>query len=262
MSNIKKTAAVLLVLISVSLTFSASLSGLDIMKKSDAVPQGKTRKSIIKMELIDRNGHIRERKVVSAFKESDEGEKTLMTFKSPADVEGTGFLNWTYNDPGKDDDQWLFLPALGRIRRISSSSKGDYFMGTEFTYDDMGDRKPDEDTHKLLGEEKAGEKLCYKIESVPKEEDYMYSRKLVWIDKESYLPVKVKFFDEDGEFLKEMNTSGIKKIGGFWTVTGMVMENVQKDRKTKLTFNDIVYNSGVRDMFFTKRMLKKGLPDY
>lgn len=96
--------------------------------------------------------------------------KSIMFFQYPGDVKGTGFLTWDYDDPSRDDDKWLYLPAMKKTRRISgSSAKQDYFMGSDFTYDDMGSRHVDEDTHKLLGEESIGGHKCWQLESVPKD---------------------------------------------------------------------------------------------
>ena len=114
-----------------------------------------------------------------------------MFFQSPADVRNTSFMNWSYDKAGKDDDQWIYLPALKKVKRISSDSKSDYFMGSDFTYDDLGDRKLEDDTHKLLREEALDGIDYYVVESVPVDEDYMYSKTITWINKSKGEPLTV-----------------------------------------------------------------------
>lgn len=236
----------------------AELSGLDIVQKAYDADKGKSSKSTVKMTLVDKRGKERHRRIVSLRKDFGKVEKTVMTFKKPADVAGTSFLNWSYDDADKDDDQWIYFPSLGKVRRISSSAKGDYFMGTEFTYDDMGSREPAEDAHTLEAEEDVGGRTCYRIVSIPRDEDYMYGKKVSWIGKECLLPIKVEYYDEDKELLKVLTNRGIDKIDGIWTITGMDMENVQKNRSTLLRFEKVEYNIAVPDRMFTQRTLTRG----
>lgn len=239
------------------------MTGLDIIKKSKAVDDdGKTMKSTTIMELVDKNGKKRVRRLVRLLKKYPDGEKSLTTFLEPPDVKGTGFLVWSYDEIDKNDDQWLYLPALRKVRRISSTSKGDYFMGTEFTYDDMGgERKTEEDNHKLEGSETIDGKDCYKVISTAKDEDYMYSKRVQWIDKESFLEMKVDFYDEDEELLKIMTRKDIKKIDNIWTGMWLEMKNVQKNRATIVKFGGVQYNLPIKDSMFTQRMVKKGIKE-
>ncbi len=235
------------------------MSGFEIMKKVDDRDDGDTRKSTAEMILVSKTGKKRIRELVGISKDFPEGTKTISTFLKPADVAGTSFLQYTYDEIGKDDDQWLYLPSLKKVRRITSSSKGDYFMGTEFTYDDMGDRKPEEDSHKLLGNENINARECYKVLSVPKEEDYMYGKKIAWIDKATFVPLKVEFYDEDEELLKVMTTSDPEMVDNIWVTKDINMRNVQKRRATLIKTSDIQFNLPVEDSAFTQRMLKKGI---
>ncbi len=235
------------------------MSGLEIMQKVDDRDDGDTRKSTAEMILISKSGKQRVRETVLLSKDVPEGTQSISTFLKPADVAGTSFLQLTYDEIGKDDDQWLYLPSLKKVRRITSSSKGDYFMGTEFTYDDMGDRKPEEDNHKLLGTEDINGRQCYKVLSTPKEEDYMYSKKIQWIDKDTYLPLKVEFYDEDEELLKVMTTSDPVMIDNIWVTKDIDMKNVQKGRETRIKSKDMKFNLPIKDSIFTQRTLKKGI---
>jgi outer membrane lipoprotein-sorting protein len=182
-----------------------------------------------------------------------------MFFIEPANVRNTSFVNWSYLAENKNDDQWIYLPALKKIKRISSDSKGDYFMGSDFTYDDLGDRKPEEDTHKLLKSEMVGEDECFVVESIPKENDYMYSKTITWIIKDKWIGLKKEFYDEDGEHLKNLEIKKYKNQNGLWILLETEMHNIQKDSKTKMTFSNVKLDHGITDEMFTERMMKKGL---
>jgi outer membrane lipoprotein-sorting protein len=168
-------------------------------------------------------------------------------------------MNWSYNDPAKDDDQWIYLPALRRVKRISSDSKDDYFMGSDFTYDDLGERHPDEDNHKLLRTESFKGEKCYVVESRPKDPDYMYSKTVTWIIKGKWIGLKKKFYDEDGDFLKELHVKEYNQQNGIWIILNSVMKNVQKDHKTVMEYENVELNTGIRDAYFTERMMSRGL---
>ncbi|MBQ9212399.1 MAG: outer membrane lipoprotein-sorting protein [Bacteroidales bacterium] len=237
-----------------------NLSGRDIIKKVKDNPNGETRYAKLDLVLEKSNGSKRERKVESWAMDIGEDTKTMMFFTYPGDVKGTGFLTWNYDEIGKDDDKWLYMPALKKTRRISgSSSKTDYFMGTDFTYDDMGDRNVDEDEHKLLREENLEGFDCYVVESVPKDKREIYSKKISWIRKDCFMGIKVEFYDKLGKLHRVLNVSDIKKIQGYWTRSKMVMENVQTKHKTILTFSDMKYDLKIDQEMFNVTKLEKGL---
>jgi hypothetical protein len=152
------------------------LTGREIINKAYNLPTGEDQTSNLTMTLINKGGSERVRKIKQFTKDFGDVEKSIMFFTAPADVKNTSFMNWTYDDPDKSDDQWIYLPALKKVKRISSDSKSDYFMGSDFTYDDLGDRKLDDDTHTLLREETIDGIDYYVVESIPKDEDYMYSK--------------------------------------------------------------------------------------
>ena len=250
-------AAVLLAAYSVD---AQTLSGRDIVKKVKDNPDGNTRYAKMDLVLEKANGSKRERKVESWAMDIGEDTKTMMFFTYPGDVKGTGFRTWNYDDTGKDDDKWLYMPALKKTRRISgSSSKTDYFMGTDFTYDDMGDRNIDEDDHKLLREEKCNGFDCYVVESVPKDKREIYSKRISWIRKDCFMGVKVEYYDKLGALHRVLNISDIKQVQGFWTRGKMVMENVQTKHKTVITFSDMKYDLKIDSEMFNVAKLEKGL---
>lgn len=234
------------------------MTAIEIVKKAAAVDDCKSQKLTMKMELVDKNGKIRVRELIRIVKEVPEGKKTLTSFIAPADIQGTSFLSYEYNKAGKNDDQWLYLPSLGKVRRISATDKGEYFMGTEFTFDDQGERDPEEDNHKLEGSETVDGMDCYKITSTPKDEDYMYSKIVLYVDKKTFVQIKIDYYDEDEELLKTRSVK-TKLIDGIWTPIWVEMKNHQKNRATVLSFNNVEYNKPIKASMFTQRMLKKGL---
>jgi len=210
------------------------------------------------MTLINKRGKKRVRRLHQFFIDAGEVEKKIMFFKSPADVKNTSFMNWTYDEANKDDDQWLYLPALKKVKRISSSSKDNEFMGSDFTYEDMEKRNPERDDHKLLKEENFKGESCWVLEVTPKEEG-QYSKKIGWISKEKEIPLKIEFYDEDDELLKILTIEEFEHLGKYWIASLQVMKNVQKNHKTEILITKIKIDQGLSSSKFTQRMMKKGL---
>ncbi len=257
MKTLKKLLTVAIIIAGFSA--SAQLTGRQIVDKAYNLPTGDDQTSQLTMTLVNKSGQTRVRKIQQFTKDFGTVEKSIMFFLSPADVKNTSFMNWSYDDENKADDQWIYLPALKKVKRISSDSKSDYFMGSDFTYDDLGDRKLDADTHKLLREENIEGKNCYVVESVSKDEDYMYSKTITWIRKDNFVGVKKEFYDEDGELLKTLHIKEVKKISGFWIITHSEMENIQNNHKTVIQLSNIKINSGVPASKFTERMMMRGM---
>lgn len=132
-------------------------------------------------------------------------------------------------------------------------------MGSDFTYDDLGDRHPSEDTHKLLREEKLNGEECYVVESIPKEKGYMYSRTVTWVIKDKWIGMKKEFYDQDGDHLKTLSVEKYDKIDGYWVILHSEMHNIQKDHRTIMNLKNVEINIGIDDGMFTERMMKRGL---
>jgi len=235
------------------------LTGREIIDKVYNLPSGDDQTSDLTMTLINKSGSERVRKIKQFTKDFGDVEKSIMFFTAPADVKNTSFMNWTYDDPSKSDDQWIYLPALKKVKRISSDSKSDYFMGSDFTYDDLGDRKLDDDTHKLLREETIDGVDYYVVESIPKDEDYMYSKTITWIRKDNFIGLKKEFYDEDGELLKTLKIKKFKEISGFIVITHSEMENVQKNHRTSMNLDNVKINTGIPNSKFSERMMMRGI---
>lgn len=246
-------------LFSLNIFAQEKLTGRQIIENVYYRPTGDDATSDLTMTLINSRGDERVREIQQFSKDYGKEEKSIMFFLSPADVRNTSFMNWSYDEEGKDDDQWIYLPALKKVKRISSDSKSDYFMGSDFTYDDLGDRHPSEDTHKLLREEKINGEDCYVVESIPKEEDYMYSKTVTWVSKDKWIGLKKEFYDEDGDHLKNLTVEKYDKIDGFWVILHSEMHNIQKDHKTIMKLKNVKLNTGIDDGMFTERMMKRGI---
>ena len=235
-------------------------TGRDIIQRVKDRPDGETRYAEMQLTLMKKNGDKRERKMVSWAMDEGKDTKKIMFFTYPGDVKGTGFLTWDYDQAGKEDDKWLYLPAMKKTRRISgSSSKTDYFMGTDFTYDDMGGRSVDEDKHTLLREETRDGYKCWVVESVPKDPHEVYSRKVTWIRQDSDTGVYCEFYDKLGKLHRVMTVLDLQKVGGFWTVMKMEMKNVQSGHSTLITVSEPKYDIKVDKSLFTVAKLEKGL---
>ena len=249
-----------------SISVSAELPEIEARQVAvniDERDDGDDQTSEMEMVLINKQGKQRVRKVLTYQKDYGEDDKMVMFFLEPADVKGTGFLTWNYDDESKDDDQWLYLPALKKVRRIASSNKADYFMGTDFTYNDMGDREIDDYTYAHIDTEVIDGIECYHLERLPKDDDVIkesgYGRTEIWVRPDIWMMVKAVFYDKKMKLLKELMTSDFEEIDGIWTAKKMHMQNIQKEHQTIFTFGNISYNTGLDDDIFSQRRLIKGV---
>ncbi len=254
-----------LLLFVVSQTITAEeLTARQIIDKSDENSKVSGSESVSTMTIFDAKGRKRVRKVAQISKLYDKGEteKKLVRFLSPADVKGTGLLTYDYEK--KDDDMWLFMPALRKTRRIVSSEKSKSFMGSEFSYSDMAPPVWDEFTFKKLGEEKVRGELCYKIEIVPNNDDIAdengFSKRVSSVSKKDFVARKSVYYDLDGELHKEMNINKVKKVdekNNKYRPVDLVMVNKQNGRKSTLVVEKIVVSENVKDEYFTIGYLEK-----
>ncbi|MCB2195712.1 MAG: outer membrane lipoprotein-sorting protein [Bacteroidetes bacterium] len=259
MKNLKFATFLLLVAMVGNESMAQNLTGQKIIENVYYRSTGSDGTSELSMHLIDSRDNERIRKIKQFSKDFGKEEKSIMFFLSPADVKNTSFMNWSYDDASRDDDQWIYLPALKKVKRISSDSKDDYFMGSDFTYDDLGDRHPDEDTHKLLREETIDGQQCYVVESTPKDEDYMYSKTITWVIKDIWIGLKKEFYDEDGDLLKILTVKKYEKIKDYWIISNTVMKNIQDDHTTKMILSNIQVDIGIDNNKFTERTMTRGL---
>jgi Outer membrane lipoprotein-sorting protein len=253
------TFAVLLILLPLVLSAQQNPTGEQIIKDVYERDTPEDQTGSLTMILENSRGDQRVREIDQFIKDFGDEEKKIMFFTAPADVRNTSFMSWSYDREGKDDDQWIYLPALKKVKRISSSGSSDYFMGSDFTYDDLGARHPSEDTHTLLRQETLDGEQCYVVESVSKDRDYIYSRTISWVIVDKLVGLKKEFYDEDDDLLKTLMVKEFEKIDGFWMVLLSEMHNVQKDHTTIMELDNLELDSGVQDRIFTERIMTRGL---
>jgi hypothetical protein len=244
-----------------------ALTGRDIMQKVNDRDDGDRSISEMEMILIDKNGKQRVRKIKTYGREQGQKTQSLMFFLTPADVKNTGFLTYDYDESGKDDDQWLYLPALRKTKRIASGDKSGSFMGTDLNYSDM--TSPDIDLYKynLMKETKVRGQKVWQIKSVPKTkaeaEKSGYSKSVIWIRQDNYMMTRAVRWVYNKKRNKYFDAKKIEKIDGIWIATELHVTTKSGKKtlhKTILLQKNIHFNQAeVNEGMFTVRRLEKGL---
>ncbi len=232
--------------------------GLRIAQEADAFDAGFVDFTAdMVMTLKNRKGQESIRQIKSKTLEVEgDGDKSLSLFLEPADVKGTASL--TYSHGLEPDDQWLYLPALKRVKRISSKNKSGPFMGSEFAFEDLGSQEVEKYTYKFLRDEACGEYECYVIERFPAYEYSGYTRQIGWIDKEAYRVVKVEYYDRKNTLLKTLTSSGYNQYAGkHWRPESMEMINHQTGKSTTLSWENYAFKTGLTENDFDKNGLKR-----
>ena len=211
----------------------------------------------LKMTLIDKNGTGSER-LVDEYMIRDNGLTRSMTiFQKPASVQGTRFLVIENKDRGSD--RWIFLPALGRSRRIAGSESGGSFMGTDLSYEDLSPHDAAKDTHRILREETVDGENCYVIESLPKDEgDSAYSKVISWISKSKSVALRMEMYDKHGNLEKRLEASNIEKVDSIWVSRSYKVSSVESGTSTALELTIIQFNRKIPAGVFTTKYLETG----
>ncbi len=198
----------------------------------------------------------REMSVKSLEGTGDQGDMSLMVFLTPRDQKGTALL--THQHDGRDDDQWLYLPALKRVKKIASNKKSGPFMGSEFSFEDIGGQSLDDYTYKYIKDESYEGQDCFVVESYPKDKNSGYTKVVTWVDKEHYRTLKAEFYDRKNSHLKTMTSSGFQLYQDkFWRPDELNMVNLQTGRSTVLKQSNIKFKTGLSESDFNKNSLKR-----
>jgi hypothetical protein len=210
------------------------------------------------MVITARNGGATERRIDQYSKDGPNGSRAVIVFQSPANVAGTRFL--TMDAASGGEDRWIFLPSLGKVRRIAASESSGSFMGTDFSYDDISipDRDTALDTHTLLREETLNGAACYVIQSVPKDAGYQYSKMIFWIDKNSYQIYKGELYDRRGTLVKLMEVSGFRLVQERLTPMQTTISTVAAGTSTTIYVEIIKYDDPIPEGVFTTAYLETG----
>ena len=209
------------------------------------------------MTLVNAAGQESQRKMIYRTLEvSDDGDKTMIIFEHPRDIKGTALLTFEHADRG--DDQWLFLPALKRVKRLASKNKSGSFVGSEFSYEDISSNQPAKYDYQYLREDKDRGADVWVIERDPLDPNSGYTKIVSWVDQSNYQIVKEEYFDRKGSPLKVQVNHGNKiYLGKFWRPSEIIMENLQTRKKSTLKFEDWEFRKGLKESFFTKRSLER-----
>jgi len=186
----------------------------------------------------------------------DDGDKSLTIFNKPRDVKGTAFLSFSH--PVGNDDQWLYLPALKRVKRISSRNKSGPFMGSEFAFEDLSSFEIEKYRYNFIGEEKLNNMETYMIEQFPVDENSGYTRRIVWLDKAEYRVQKIDFYDRKNALLKTLTYQDYKQyLNKFWRANHAQMINHQSGKSTELHWTNYAFETGLKDTDFNRNTLKR-----
>lgn len=239
-----------------------------IMQKVEDRDEGDRRTADMEMILIDKRGKQRLRKIRSFRMDKGVDTYALMFFQHPADVKDTGFLTYDYDDPDRDDDQWLYLPALHKTKRIASSDKSGSFMGSDLNYSDMTSRDLEDYEYRFYKEKQKiidGHKV-WVIQSTPRSKAVIketgYTKGILFVRQDNYVVVRSVSWEEKAGYTKWMQINRLEQIDGIWValdVQVMRRKGKQLAHKTILRFENVRFNQELDEALFTTRRLEKGL---
>ena len=249
-------------------TKQEQFDALQVMNNVNDVFEGESRTTTITMTLRSKSGYERTR-VVRSYRRVFEAErKTFLVYNKPANVNGTSFLTYDYFDGEKTDDQWLYLPALRKVKRISASDRGDFFLGTDFTYEDVkksGKVELTDFEFSAHGVEtiKVGEQVidAYKVRATPKNpqlvKELSYGDSYLWVNPENWMVIKGFFEDEKGRPIRTYYATEVRKVSGIWTLHVIEAFNHKTGHYSKFEFSDIDYITPIEEKRFKKRAMKR-----
>jgi hypothetical protein len=219
-------------------------------------PEGTSVDRVVHIQLIDRHGAVRDQVARAVRKNVDDGRRMAIFYQAPANIRGTSFLVFDYTDDSRANDQWLYLPALRKVRRIPASDRGDYFLGTDLTFDEI--RNDNRVTLSDWSFESAGEtdvdgERCVLIEGVG------YSRARWCVDRVAHIARRIEYWDRAGNALKTVTNRDIARIDGVWTASRIEVENRNTGHRTLIEFRDAKFNASLADAMFTQQQLERGL---
>ena len=236
--------------------------GLEIAREADRRDTGwGDSTTSMTMTLFNRQGESSIRTMKSSSLEGmDDGDKTIIVFEEPKDVKGTALLTFTHKQG--PDDQWLYLPALKRVKRIASSNKSGPFVGSEYAYEDLTSQEVEKYTYKYQRDEPCGDHApgltCFVNARDPVDEYSGYTIQHVWVDQDEYRPQKIDFYDRKGALLKTLTFYEYKQyLDQYWRAHRLMMVNHQTGKKTELKWHDYEFRTGLKDSDFNKNSLKR-----
>jgi len=221
---------------------------------------GRDSRAELRMKLFDRRGRARDRALTLLTLRRTEGDRSLIRFTYPNDIRGTGFLVWEH--PKGDDERFLYLPSLGRVRRIAGSEAQESFVGSDFSYEDIGGREFDDYTYALVDENASWtapggqSRPAYRLESRRRDASVEFPRVVSLILKDSFVVVRAEIHNRRNEQQKVYTVGRLEQVQGIWTVLTSVMTNDLDRTRTELSVDKIAYNTGLTDAAFSRRELE------
>lgn len=240
----------------------AEMTGKQIMegqKKRHEVSSEYT-KSV--MLLIDKKGNKIKRELEQYHKKLDGNEdKYLLVYLSPASIRGTALLTWDHETT--PSDQWLFLPAQKKVQRIAQASKKSYFMGSDFTYEDMEPEDIDNFSYSIVGSEDVSGKRCWVLEALPatpaKQKESGYSSRKIWVAQDTFISMKIEFFGKRGALIKrQIGRDFVNIKGTVWRPKKTLMDNIKRKHKTLMGVQTRTIDESLDDSLFTERIILSG----
>jgi outer membrane lipoprotein-sorting protein len=261
--KIKNMLFVALLLLPLS---AAAITADEIAKQVDERDDGDKSVSTMEMILIDKQGNKRVRKMKKYAMDKGDDSQSIIFFLSPSDVRNTAFLTYDYDDSSKDDDQWLYLPALKKTKRIASSDKSSSFMGSDFSYADMTSRDINDYNYRIAKESSVRDHKVWVMESVPKTkkviEETGYTKSYMFVRQDNFVVVRALHILKESGKKKYLDVKKLELIDGIWIASEIEMKTT-KDKhilhKTLLKLADIKFNQDLDDAFFSVRRIEKGL---
>jgi len=236
----------------------AAAKGLALMQEADARDRGWVdARAELDMVLRNRQGQESRRRLrIDSLEVDGDGDKSLTVFDSPRDIKGTAFLSFTHALTA--DEQWLFLPALKRVKRIASANKSGPFVGSEFAYEDITSQEVAKYTYHYVRDDRLGERAVFVIEAYPAYANSGYTREIIWLDQHMYQPLKVEYFDRKNAPLKVLKLSHYQQyLARYWRPGRMHMQNLQNGKSTELTWKNYRFQVGLDSRDFDQNTLKR-----
>jgi Outer membrane lipoprotein-sorting protein len=242
-------------LFSAALVNAEDLTAEQIVAKS--LDREKGQNKLVKLEMLLKKGSKARKRAFTQWQiQTPTGSKSLARFTEPAQMKGTAFLSWEHKD--RDDDQWLFMASRKQVRRIAASDKTSAFLGSNLSYEDMGEQQASDRTHELLATPLIDGKQTWLIESTAKPGlNSGYVRTRTWVIQDAFVPLKIEMYDKKDQHVKTLDCLEYKEVQGIWTMTKIRMTSVKKGTSTELVMKSVEYGVDIPASKFSKDALKK-----
>jgi len=251
-------AATLMIALSSTTVIASSEKGLSIANKIDLYDKGWSNFSAkLKMTLENKEGQKSLRSLkIKSLEVNGDGDKGLISFIKPNDVYGTKFLSFSHVN--KADDQWIYMPSIKRIKRISSANKSGPFMGSQFAYEDLSSFEVDKYKYKYIRDEEINGIKCHVLELYPNYKYSGYKKQILWVDNERYIPIKNEYYDRKNELLKTLHYNNyVQYLDKYWRSMSQLMENHQNGKSTHIEMSEYIFLAGFTAKDFSRNRLSR-----